>query len=239
MSRDLGPTGGVTDVLYDNNWFGRWLDLMRNQYGYVSGHPTNEVDPLGLQGQPIAFPPPPFAVPAPRAGMTGPTTGFSGQIPGSPIPGNDNLTFLADFLTGTGQTNRVYDYPSKQLDDLINSAGGQGLRDAFFKGGCKNIANYTYGTSEAFLKSPPWSSSAAGQVGGFAGASAINNGDGTVTFTIPNTAGRKSFMYHMMSDRPPGSTGPLRSIMQTFIWTEHIDDKTCCPGGVFISHSTR
>ena len=60
------------------------------------------------------------------------------------------------------------------------------------------------------------------QVGGFGGASAVNNGDGTVTFTIPNDAGAKSFLYGVAPNRT-SKTGPMRTISQTFQWTERID----------------
>ena len=61
-------------------------------------------------------------------------------------------------------------------------------------------------------------------MGGFARASAINNGNGTVTFTIPNRAGAHSFFYHLpfVSDNPFGTGGPIRNIYQTFQWTEKI-----------------
>lgn len=65
-----------------------------------------------------------------------------------------------------------------------------------------------------------WSSTSA-QVGGFAGASAINNGNGTVTFTIPNVAGTRSFFYHAVSDRT-ATTGMMSNINQRFQWTENI-----------------
>ena len=64
------------------------------------------------------------------------------------------------------------------------------------------------------------------QVGGFAGASATNNGDGTVTFTIPNRAGTKSFYYHIVPDRTSRS-GLGRSIDQTFEWTDRIEEGRC------------
>jgi RHS repeat-associated protein len=35
-------------ILYDNNWFGERLTVMRNLYGYVGNSPTNYVDPSGL-----------------------------------------------------------------------------------------------------------------------------------------------------------------------------------------------
>ncbi|MCX6834053.1 MAG: hypothetical protein NTW07_02780, partial [candidate division Zixibacteria bacterium] len=49
-----------------------------------------------------------------------------------------------------------------------------------------------------------------------------NNGNGTVTFTIPNEAGAQSFFYHLVPNRTC-PTGPMRTIKQTFQWTEKID----------------
>ena len=75
-----------------------------------------------------------------------------------------------------------------------------------------------------------WSSTAL-QVGGFAGASAVHNEEGTVTFTIDNTAGTKSFFYHRMPDLDL-TVGPLhmKSVHQRFQWTELIDGSKCkCP----------
>jgi len=59
-------------------------------------------------------------------------------------------------------------------------------------------------------------------VGGFGNAAAINNGNGTVTFTITNYAGTESFFYHVPPN-VPWSEGPLRTIKQTFTWTEPIE----------------
>ena len=59
-----------------------------------------------------------------------------------------------------------------------------------------------------------WGSTAA-QVGGFANASAVNNGDGSVTYTIPSTAGINSFYFHQVPDSP-FTFGPMRNINQVF-----------------------
>jgi hypothetical protein len=117
---------------------------------------------------------------------------------------------------------------------MQNSPGGKKLRDAFYKNGCKNVSNFGYGTSEAAtdtLLNPctaDWSGTGA-QVGGFRGATAMDNGDGTATFTIPNVAGTHSFFYHLVPDRS-STTGLGRNINQTFQWTEPIDKSKCnCP----------
>jgi hypothetical protein len=137
-----------------------------------------------------------------------------------------NLGFLWDFLTGRGSRNRNYDPCSTESREMQNSPGANALRDAFNEGGGEDVLGFNYGTGQAAwdtLLNPStadWSSTGA-QVGGFGGASAVNNGNGTVTFTIPNQAGTQSFFYHAVSNRS-GTTGPGRTITQTFQWTEPV-----------------
>jgi hypothetical protein len=139
-----------------------------------------------------------------------------------------NGPFLEDFLTGQGETNRFYGPDTRQTKEMRESPGGAKLREAFYKNGCQDVRDFEYETGEAARESPPWASTTPGQVGGFMGT-AHNNGDGTVTFTIYNDAGLHSFAYHVLPDRP-GKTGPMRTIHQTFQWTEKIDKSKCCPG---------
>jgi hypothetical protein len=109
---------------------------------------------------------------------------------------------------------------------MQNSIGVQKLREEFYKGGCESITRGEYGTFEAYFDyyvNPLTadSSSTAFQVGGFAGASVTNNANGTVTFTITNVAGTHSFFLHVVPNRK-STKGPMRSIIQTFQWTEPI-----------------
>jgi len=112
---------------------------------------------------------------------------------------------------------------------MAGSIGAKNLRDAFNKGGCQNQKNVGYGTVQAYWDTTinpmtaDWSDTSA-QVGGWAGATAVNNGDGTVTFTIPNVAGTHSFFLHLIPNRR-SPTGPMSNITQTFQWPEPISGR--------------
>lgn len=142
-----------------------------------------------------------------------------------------NLGFFRDWAIGTGGNIRIYSTYNVESQEMQKSPGAKALRDAFYKGGCKNYRGFAYGVGQAawdtlinpFTANP---SSTAAQVGGFAGANAIKNNDGTVTFTIPNIAGTRSFFYHLVPDRK-GDTGPMRNIEQIFQWTEEMDECNC------------
>lgn len=147
------------------------------------------------------------------------------RVDPSGLTWSSNLSFLLDWASGGGSNNRFYGPNTVETREMQNSPGANALRNNFNAGGGKNFA---YGSGQAAwdtVVNPATAdrSSTAAQVGGFAGASAINNGDGTVTFTILNVAGANSFFYHLVSDRS-GTTGPMRNINQTFQWTE----KTRC-----------
>lgn len=142
-----------------------------------------------------------------------------------------NLGFFWDWAAGQGSDTRSYGPTDIETQEMMNSLGADALRNDFYSHGCSNRRAFGYGSGQAAwdtLLNPAtrdWSSTAA-QVGGFAGASAVNNGDGTVTFTIPNVAGTNSFFYHLFPDRG-GTTGPGRNIYQTFQWTEKINADAC------------
>lgn len=136
-------------------------------------------------------------------------------------------------LPGGGAANdRVYGPNDIETQEMMHSPGGEKLRDAFYKNHCKTVRRINYGTFEAYwdtVANPftaDWSNTAA-QVGGFGGAVGLNNGDGTVTFVIPNTAGTHSFFLHLVPDIT-SPTGPMHNIEQTFVWTETIDPGRNC-----------
>jgi len=149
-----------------------------------------------------------------------------------------NWNFFWSWASGSGQQNPNYGPNSMETQEMENSPGGDKLRNSFYDNGCKGN-NFRYGTMEAAKDTiPSHLNSTAFQVGGFGPASAVNNGDGTVTFTIQNTAGTESFFGHYLQlfdksinvPNRSSNTGPMRNIYQTFQWTEPIDKSKCkCP----------
>lgn len=142
-----------------------------------------------------------------------------------------NYRFLIDFELGTGQPFRIYGNSSIETQEMQKSDGVAILRDRFYSQGCRNVESYDYDTGDAAWNTiiNPLTrdlSSTATQVGGYGRATAMKNGNGTVTFTIRNIAGASSFFYHLINDKK-SSTGPFRSITQMFSWTEQIDECKC------------
>ncbi|GAB4343757.1 MAG: hypothetical protein Kow0099_22580 [Candidatus Abyssubacteria bacterium] len=175
-----------------------------NLYAYVAVDPVNLVDPLGLVwgqgGPPIRF--------------TG--HGFEPARPAiQDVLGPGNWSFFVDFLFGLGDTYRDYDPCSPETSEMASSPGADALRDFYRMGGGPA---FQYTTGRAFSDTVGNTQSITFQVGGFTGT-ATDNLDGTVTYTIHNPAGTHSFFYHLVPDRS-GTTGPMRTIHQTFTWTE-------------------
>lgn len=80
------------------------------------------------------------------------------------------------------------------------------MRNDFYQtGGTRSITNYGIGQAAwDTLISPAFWDSTAFQAGGFAGATAVNNNDGTATFTVTNVVGVRSFFYlEMWSEASP------------------------------------
>jgi RHS repeat-associated protein len=138
-----------------------------------------------------------------------------------------NVGFLLDFVRGGGRRDRDYYRNDPQAREMINSPGSLRMQEDFLMNGCQTMTS-GYGTPTAFVDTAlnPFTADWFGtpfQVGGF-NWTATNNGDGTATFTLENPAGTSSFTaylaggYHWASDRR-GSSGPFRTINQTFQWT--------------------
>jgi hypothetical protein len=118
----------------------------------------------------------------------------------------------------------VYDENSPETMDMRNSPGVNKMRSDFYLG--KDTSRMLYDTFEAakdtLLYPKQWASIAL-EVGGFARAKITDNGDGTVTFNVPNRAGAKSFFYHALPDLPRSwGNVPMHNVEQKFIWTEPI-----------------
>jgi uncharacterized protein RhaS with RHS repeats len=150
------------------------------------------------------------------------------RIDPSGLTWKTNLSFLWDWLTGGGQQARSYGPGTTEVEEMAASPAAQRMRDDFSNAGCpmsgsrSGYDSWIAGQETLFdPRSRNWGSTAA-QVGGFANATAVPNGNGTVTYTIRNTAGMNSFFFHKAPDNLFGSTGPMRNINQTFQWTEPI-----------------
>ena len=142
-----------------------------------------------------------------------------------------NAAFLGNWMAGTMPAEIVYDPNSRETMDMRSSPGVNRMRDSFYAGVSK--PQMAYGTVEAaketLLYPKQWRSIAL-EVGGFAQASIVNNGDGTVTFKVPNRAGAKSFFYHLLPDLPTSwGNVPMHNVEQKFIWTEPIDQTRSLP----------
>jgi RHS repeat-associated protein len=137
-----------------------------------------------------------------------------------------NITYFGQWLVGAGQRDRFYGPGDPETKEMRDSIAAKKLRKRFRANGCRDVFGFAYGSGEAgwdTLLNPftmDWCGTLA-EVGGFAQASMVNNGDGTASITIPNVSGTHSFFYHLVSDRK-GMSGPVRNINQIFRWTEPI-----------------
>jgi len=142
------------------------------------------------------------------------------------LTADTNMKFLSDWVFGGGAAYRTYGPNTVQTDEMRNSTAAAMMRDKFQRKGCRNLTGVSYNSFQAYWDTigNPFTAdptSTAFQVGGFAGASVVNNGNGTATYTIRNVAGAHSFFYHTVPN-VPWSNGPMRNITQVFIWTEPV-----------------
>jgi hypothetical protein len=138
----------------------------------------------------------------------------------------NNCNFLWDWIVGNEPRKRFYGQNDIETQEMMASKGADKVRNSFYNNGCQNVKKAFYRSADAFKDTVLNPFRTPFQVGGFAKAMAMNNGDGTVTFLIPNVAGTNSFFYHVVSNRS-SPTGPMSNIYQTFQWTEKIDSSRC------------
>lgn len=149
------------------------------------------------------------------------------KIDPSGLTFQSNWNFFWDWTLGVEHRNRNYGPNDVETQEVAKGAGAGVVRDLFYKKGCKNVTDVGYSSFHAFRDTIYLPAETPFQVGGFAKASATNNGNGTVTFDIPNTADAHSFFYHAVPDRT-SPTGPMSIIVQDFKWTEPINSDSKC-----------
>jgi hypothetical protein len=143
-----------------------------------------------------------------------------------PVIGVRNATFLGQWTSGDLPPQINYAPNSPETQDMRQSPAAAVMRKQFTAAGEQNV-RVDYATGRAFVdtianpNTANWSSTAM-QVGGFAGATVRNNGDGTASFSIINVAGANSFFYHVAPNNT-NSSGPMHNVTQTFTWTESIN----------------
>lgn len=142
-----------------------------------------------------------------------------------------NTIFLIDYLIGGGQNSRNYLPGTTENTEVHNSPGFVAIRTEFYSPKeCRSFGptefeySTTRGAVDTLLNPYYWGNTAL-QVGGFRG-SAVNNGNGTVTFRIWNEAGAHSFFYHAVGNLP-SEYGSFRTIYQYFEFTEVINENNC------------
>jgi len=138
-----------------------------------------------------------------------------------------NWEFFWDWVLERGEENRIYGTGTVELEEMQSSPGAKHMRRTYKAGGCKTIKNGSFGTAKAYFTTIWFPNKTAFQVGGFL-YDAVNNGDGTVTYSIRNQASAYSFFLHIpgVPHKPRGGTIRLfGNINQTFIFTEK---SPCC-----------
>jgi len=138
-----------------------------------------------------------------------------------------NWEFFWDWVLERGEENRIYGTGTVELEEMKSSPGAKQMRNAYKAGGCKTIKNNSFGTVKAYFTTTWLPNKTAFQVGGFL-YDAVNNGDGTVTYSIRNQASAYSFFLHIpgVPHKPRGGTIRLfGNINQTFMFTEK---SPCC-----------
>lgn len=138
----------------------------------------------------------------------------------------NNWAYLREWVDGSERRFRWYGPETLETQEMMRSPAAAKMRVAFAGGDRRKLDRFAYTTKEAFIDTALNPKTAdlnntAFEVGGFANASVVNNGDGTATFTIPNVSGTRSFFGHFVKDRK-SPTGPMSNIYQYFQWIEPI-----------------
>ena len=138
-----------------------------------------------------------------------------------------NFYYGMMWLYGYLPNENYYYEPNIETQEMQNSPGADAMRHLFYEKG--NYSGWNPGGHFWFyvhtVVSPytaDWSSTAL-QVGGFK-ASARENPEGTVTYTIDNISRLSSLLGIPYTD-VPWKTGPMSNVKQVFTWTEPIMDQ--------------
>jgi len=183
--------------------------LTLNRFAYANGDPINNIDPFGLSALDST------------GSWFGNALGITVGSASLPFVGIDNASFLANWISGSLPSQFNYAENSLQVQDMMASANAAVMRDQFYANNFQSQFNVGYDSDDAFFDTITNPYSTAFQVGGTAGSSVVNNGNGTATFTINNVAGTKSFFYHIVPNLT-STSGMMHSVTQTFQWTELI-----------------
>jgi RHS repeat-associated protein len=146
-----------------------------------------------------------------------------------------NFNFLTGYMLGTDPSNyHFYGPDTLETQSLSQSVGAEQIRSQFYQSPNDHVDNGTFSSEDAgkYYELNPANWGATGlQVGGFAGATVVQDGD-QLTFTIYNTAGLNSFAggfrwinKDFPSNMPDSYWGPFHTIYQVFKWSEKIDPK--------------
>jgi RHS repeat-associated protein len=130
----------------------------------------------------------------------------------------DNASFLYDFLTGTGATDRYYGPNAPQTQNLMQSRAAQQMVALNRSQGCPAVTNFNRGVGQAAAQAvTDFGNPTQIQLGAF--HAAITNYDGAATYTVMNTASMSSFLYHLTPESWNHNGGPLGNVYQVFYWS--------------------
>lgn len=110
------------------------------------------------------------------------------------------LSFLWDFISGTGSDKRLYNDSSSETMELMESRGGQQLLQQLSKqlarGRRDNLGGSVGTVAAAWNTFLEPGNGIQAQLGAFSWSGVYNTRSGNVDITINNKAGMNSFLYH-------------------------------------------